>query len=165
LSALAAAVLGLAGAAGAAAGTADNSRWQYLENPDPFANGIVAVAQHAQPDGARAMVRCWSATRVFDLRLGFPEVGSRPLRALEMQFDIAPSVTPAWRLSPNRSTVIIAREDQAQVLSGLRRANDVTLVASFEDGTQQRVALYLRGSSVAIGRVLEVCGPLHATLR
>ena len=139
--------------------------WEYVENSDPYAKGIVAVAQRSEGDGARAMVRCWSATRVFDLRLGFPDVGNRALRELQLQFDVSPSVTPAWRPSPNRRTVIIAREDHARVLAGLRRSNDVTLVADFADGSRQTSVLHLRGSSAAIGRVLEVCGPLETALR
>jgi hypothetical protein len=152
-------------AAAVHAAAEDTSAWEYVENSDPYANGLVAVAHHGAGDGARAMVRCWSATRVFDVRLGFPNVGSRALTELELQFDVAPSVTPGWSLSPNRHHLVIAREDHARVLSGLRRANEVALVASFADGTEQRFVLYLRGSSAAIGRVLDVCGPLQATVQ
>jgi hypothetical protein len=139
--------------------------WEYLENRDPHAKGLVAMAHFADPSGAHAMVRCWSATRVFDLRLGFPGVGDPELRDLQLQFDVVPSVAPNWRLSPNRRSVIVAREHHAPVLAGLRRANNVSFLAGFADGTQREVALDLRGSSVAIGRVVELCAPSNTTLR
>jgi hypothetical protein len=70
-----------------------------------------------------------------------------------------------WRQSPNRRTLSIDRQDQPQVLDGLRRANDVTLVASFDGGSQTNLVMPLGGSSTAMGPFLEVCGPLDSLLR
>jgi hypothetical protein len=157
-------LIAIAAVAAGSAGAAE-SAWQYLENRDPYAKGVVAIAQHRSGDGGYAMVRCWSATRVFDVRVGFPRVEDAQLREVELQFDVIPSLVPAWRISPNRRALIIDRNHHAPVLSALRRANDVTMIASFADGTAIDATLHLRGSSAAIGRVLEVCGPLDSLLR
>jgi hypothetical protein len=146
-----------------AAAAETDTAWEYLENPDPYADGLVAVAHRREGHGATAMVRCWSATRVFDVRLGFPDLGKRTLSEVQLHFDTVPSLSPVWSLSPNRRHVVIARQDHPMVLSGLRRANDVTISARYADGTEQSAVVYLHGSSAAIGRVLEACGPARPT--
>jgi hypothetical protein len=131
--------------------------WEYVENRDPHSKGLVAMARFSDPSGAHAMVRCWSATGLLDVRIGFPGVDRYALQSLALAFDDASALPANFRLSPNRRTVIIAPADRAPVLEGLRRALVVHIAAGFDNGAEERVAMRLNGSSRAISQVETNC--------
>jgi hypothetical protein len=131
--------------------------WKYLENRDPHSKGMVAMASFRDPSGAFAMVRCWSATGVLDVRLGFPGVERQATHSLGLSFDGEPPSAARVLLSPNRRTLIVAPEDRTRVLDGLRRAHIVHIMASADIGSDESVTMRLTRSAITIAQVRAHC--------
>jgi hypothetical protein len=135
----------------------DSLGWEYLENRDPHSKGVVAMARFHDPSGAFAMVRCWSATGVLDVRLGFPGVERQAPRAVGLGFDDGRPISARVLLSPNRRALIVAPEDRARVLDGLRRAHLLRIGAGNDNEADAPVTMRLTGSSRTIAQVEAHC--------
>jgi hypothetical protein len=145
----------------AATGDESEPPWEFERYADPMHPGayIAAATQTSAPNGDRTvaiLVRCWNATNEIDVRLTMSAVKPQDYsEEVVWQFDNKPRQTGRWRAAPSGLALVVPDSMKDAFLRQLRESRRVAIAPGPNSDLSFSVAL--RGSSQAIGNVLQTC--------
>ena len=137
-----------------------SERWRSETFPDPMHKGgrIVLAEQRAQSTaghGLQVQVRCWSATREFDVRFVLPD-GSFATDEVRWRFDRGPVASQNWRRSVALDALVVPASSNPALIRSMRSARELTLWNGPSDQDPYRISL--AGSSSAFADLNLICG-------
>jgi invasion protein IalB len=136
------------------------AQWQTEVIHDPMHKGgsIALATQHAQAangDRLEVQVRCWSATREFDVRFVRPD-GRFATEEVRWQVDRARVVKQTWRFNYAKDALVVPANANDKLIKLMRSARTLTFWSGPSD--QSGYPIPLAGSSAAFAEIELMCG-------
>jgi hypothetical protein len=137
--------------------------WRAESYADPMHKGarIAAASKAADGTGTNALtavVRCWSATGDYDVRIEWRGAVATASPKVSWRFDRNPVRSSDWRLNPAGNALVVPDPLRPGFIRDLKRASALTLTIDPAIATAP-LRIPLIGSGRALSELESVCGP------
>jgi len=140
-------------------GSALAKEWSYSNEVDEFADTSVHIASVNSLSGRGfAVVKC-DAKKKLEVYLSVGEfIGSEDSYPVRYRIDKRSPESSKWSVSTKGTSVFVRNFDKVDLVRNLLSGDELLLEVTDFRGTPHQSKYSLKGSSTAIGKVLDACG-------